>query len=161
KEFEDYVRARPGKIDFAAIGRGGGQHLMGELVNLRLGLKMTPVIYRGTPEVLTALLSGQVSLAFDGVLGYLDHVRPGQQLKMLAVNSPKRLAVAPDVPSFGEIGYANLVTPSTFGGIVVPARTPREVVNVLHEAFVKANTDPKVADAVIKSGGFPITSTPE
>jgi tripartite-type tricarboxylate transporter receptor subunit TctC len=122
---------------------------------------MTPVIYRGTPEVLTALLSGQVSLTFDGVLGYLQNVQPGQQLKMLAVNSAKRLAVAPNVPSFAEIGYSKLVTPSTFGGIVVRAGTPREIVNILHDAIVAANTDPKVVDAVVKSGGFPITSTPE
>ena len=160
KEFVTYVQARPGAINFGTSGTGGLQHLIGELANLRIGLKMVQVSYRGTPEVLTGLLSDQVPLAFDGMTAYLPNAGPGKPLKILAVSSDRRVEAAPEVPTFAELGYPEM-TVSTRGGVVVPADTPRAIVNKLHDAIVCANNDPQVRAAVIAGAAIPRTSTPE
>jgi tripartite-type tricarboxylate transporter receptor subunit TctC len=158
--FKEYVRARPGKIDYASIGVGGAQHLLAELTKTELGIQLNQIIYKGTNEVIAALMAGELPVAFDGVNTWVKHVAPGQRLKMLAVTSAKRLAVLPHVPTFAEAGYPKLGV-VTFGAIMVPAGTSRAVVNRLNEAIVKASTDPKVTELVLRSGVTPRTSTPE
>jgi len=159
-EFIAYVKARPGAINFGTSGTGGLQHLMGELANQHMGLNMVHVSYRGTPEVITGLLSDTVSLTFDGMAAYLPHAGPGKPLKILGVSSAQRVEAAPDVPTFQEQGFPQL-TISTRGGVVAPAGTPRAIVNKLHDAVVAANSDPKVRAAVILGAAIPRVSTPE
>jgi tripartite-type tricarboxylate transporter receptor subunit TctC len=160
KEFVAYVKARPGQVNFGTSGTGGLQHLIGELANLRMGLNMTQVSYRGTPEVITALLGDQVPVTFDGMTSYLPNAGEGKPLKVLAVSSEKRIEAAPDVPTFAELGYTDM-TVSTHGGIVAPAGTPRAVIDKIHAAIVKANSDPVVRAAIIQGAAVPRTSTPE
>jgi tripartite-type tricarboxylate transporter receptor subunit TctC len=160
KEFVDYVKARPGAINFGTSGTGGLQHLIGELANLRMGLKMTQVSYRGTPEVITALLGDQVPVTFDGMTSYLPNAGPGKPLKVLAVSSDKRIEAAPDVPTFAELGYPEM-TVSTHGGIVAPAGISRAIVDKIRTAVVAANSDPTVRASVIQGAAVPRTSTPE
>jgi tripartite-type tricarboxylate transporter receptor subunit TctC len=160
KDFVGYVQARPGNINFGTSGTGGAQHLIGELANLRMGLNMTHIGYRGTPEVLTGLLGNQIPLTFDGMTAYLPNAGTGKPLKILGVSSAQRVDVAPDVPTFAELGYPEM-TVSTHGGIVVPAGTPRAAIDKLHDAIVKANNDPQVRAAVRQGAAIPRTSTPE
>jgi tripartite-type tricarboxylate transporter receptor subunit TctC len=160
KQFVDYVKVRPGQINFGTSGTGGLQHLIGELANLRMGLQMMQVSYRGTPEVITALLGDQVPVTFDGMTAYLPNAGPGKPLKVLAVSSEKRIEAAPDVPTFAELGYPDM-TVSTHGGLVAPAGTPRAVVDKIQAAVVKANSDPVVHAAIIQGAAVPRTSTPE
>lgn len=160
KEFIAYVKARPGTINFGTSGTGGLQHLMGELANQHMGLQMVQVSYRGTPEVITGLLSDTVSLTFDGMAAYLPHTGPGKPLKILGVSSSQRVEAAPDVPTFEEQGFPQM-TVSTRGGVVVPAGTPRAIVDKLHDAVVAANNDSKVREAVVRSAVIPRVSTPE
>jgi tripartite-type tricarboxylate transporter receptor subunit TctC len=160
KSFIEYVKARPGDINFGTSGTGGLQHLIGELANLRLGLKMQQVSYRGSPEVLTALLGDQVPVTFDGMTSYIPNAGPDQPLRILAVSSEKRVEAAPDVPTFAELGYPEM-TVSTHGGIVAPAGTPRPIIDRLHAAIEKANSDETVRAAVIRGAAVPRTSSPE
>jgi tripartite-type tricarboxylate transporter receptor subunit TctC len=160
KEFVSYVKARPGTINFGTSGTGGAQHLIGELANLRMGLNMTHISYRGTPEVLTGLLGDQIPVTFDGMTAYLPNAGVGKPLKSLGVSSPRRVEVAPDVPTFAELGYPEM-TVSTHGGIVAPAGTPRPIIDKLHDAIVAANNDPQVRAAVVKGAAIPRSSTPE
>ena len=160
KEFVAYVKARPGAINFGTSGTGGLQHLIGELANLRMGLQMAQVSYRGTPEVITALLGDQVPVTFDGMTSYLPNAGPGKPLKVLAVSSEKRIEAAPDVPTFAELGYPDM-TVSTHGGIVAPAGTPRAIIDKIQAAVVKANSDPAVRASVIQGAAVPRTSMPE
>jgi len=158
--FVSYVKARPGSINFGTSGTGGAQHLIGELANLRMGLNMTHIGYRGTPEVLTGLLGGQIPVTFDGMTAYLPNAGPGKPLKILGMSSAQRVEVAPDIPTFAELGYPEM-TVSTRGGIVAPAGTPRAIIDKLHDAIVAANSDRQVRAAVLKGAAIPRTSTPE
>src|SRR5262245_15891574 len=160
KDFVSYVKARPGAVNFGTSGTGGAQHLIGELANLRMGLNMTHISYRGTPEVLTGLLGDQIPLTFDGMTAYLPNAGPGKPLKILGVSSAQRVEAAPDVPTFAELGFPDM-TVSTRGGIVAPAGTPRAIIDKLHDAIVAANNDPQVRAAVIKGAAIPQVSTPE
>lgn len=159
-EFIAYVKANPGKVTFGTSGTGGAQHLMGELAKMRMGLNMVQVGYRGTPEVLTDLLAGDVSVAFDGLVAYLPHAGEGKPLRVLAISSAERLEAAPDVPTYAELGYPDM-TLSTFGGIVAPAGTPMPIVTKLHDAIVKANSDPAIRRRVVDGAAAPKTSTPQ
>jgi tripartite-type tricarboxylate transporter receptor subunit TctC len=160
KSFVDYVRAHPNAINFGTSGTGSGQHLIGELANLHMGLGMTHIGYRGTAEVMTGLLGGQIPVTFDGLTAYLPNAGPGQPLKILGVSSAQRLEIAPDLPTFRELGYLDM-TVSTRGGIVAPAGTPAAIIARLHDAIVEANNDSQVRAAVIKGAAIPRTSTPE
>jgi len=158
--FVRYVRARPGAINFGTSGTGGLQHLIGELANLRMDLHMTQVSYRGTPEVLTALLGNQIPVTFDGTTAYLPNAGPGKPLRILAVSSAQRIEAASEVPTFAELGYPDM-TVSTHGGLVAPAGTPRAIIDKLHDAVVAANGDPKVRAAIVQGAAVPRASTPE
>jgi tripartite-type tricarboxylate transporter receptor subunit TctC len=160
KSFVSHVKARPGAINFGSSGTGGLQHLIGELANLRMGLKMQQVSYRGTPEVIAALLGDQVSVTFDGMTAYLPNAGAGKPLKILAVSSEQRVEAAPDVPTFAELGYPEM-TVSTHGGIVAPAGTPRSIIDKIRSAVVTANNDPKVRAVIVRGAAVPRTSTPE
>jgi tripartite-type tricarboxylate transporter receptor subunit TctC len=158
--FVDYVKARPGQVNFGTSGTGGGQHLLGELANLHMGLTMVHVSYRGTPEVLTGLLGDQVPVTFDGLTAYLPNAGAGKPLKVLGISSAQRIEAAPDIPTFAELGFPGM-TVSTRGGIVAPAGTPRAIIDKLHDAIVTANNDPQVRAAVLKGAAIPRTTTPE
>jgi tripartite-type tricarboxylate transporter receptor subunit TctC len=160
KSFVSYAKERPGAINFGTSGTGGLQHLIGELANLRMGLKLQQVSYRGTPEVIAALLGDQVAVTFDGMTAYLPNAGPGKPLKILAVSSEQRIEAAPDVPTFAEFGYPEM-TVATHGGIVAPAGTPRPIIDKIRNAIVKANNDPKVRTVVVRGAAVPRTSTPE
>lgn len=160
KSFVSYAKTRPGEINFGSSGTGGLQHLIGELANLRMGLKLQQVSYRGTPEVIAALLGDQVAVAFDGMTAYLPNAGPDKPLKIVAVSSEQRIEAAPDVPTFAELGYPEM-TVQTHGGIVAPAGTPRPIIDKIRSAIVTANSDPKVRAAVVRGAAVPRTSTPE
>lgn len=158
--FINYVKARPDQINFGSSGVGGMQHLFGELANLRLGLQMKNIGYRGAMEVLTALLGDQVPVAFDSMTVYRSNTGPDKPLKILAVSSDIRLELAPEVPTFAELGFPEM-TVSARGGLLAPAGTPRAIIDKIHDAVVKANNDPIIRDAIVQAAAIPRTSTPE
>jgi tripartite-type tricarboxylate transporter receptor subunit TctC len=158
QEFVAYAKANPGKINFGTSGRGGAQHLLGELANMRAGLELVNVPYRGTSQVLTDLIGGHVPVAFDGLLAYIPHNRTGK-LRTLAVSSSTRLPDLPDVPTFAEVGYPEM-TVSSWGGFVAPAGTPKSVIDKLHAATVEAMKDPQIRERILKDAAIPRTTTP-
>ena len=159
-EFLAYVKARPGKFTYGTSGTGGGQHLVGERIKEETGIDITQVGYRGSPEVLRDLLGGQIGITVDGLVAYLPRLAPNGPLRAIAINSRERLAAAPDVPTFAELGYPQL-TSESWGGILAPAGTPRAIVNKLHEAIVQANKTEDIQTRVIRDGATPLTTTPE
>jgi tripartite-type tricarboxylate transporter receptor subunit TctC len=165
EELIGLVRARRGNLDFGSSGTGGAQHLLGELAKMRMGIEMSQVSFRGTPEVLTALLGGHIPVAFDGIVAYLPSAGSASAgkdgpLRILGISSARRLEAAPWVPTFAEAGYPDL-TVSTRGGIVAPAGTPRPIVDKLRNAIVAANEAPEIRRKIIEAAAVPRTSTPE
>lgn len=136
------AKARPDSMSFASSGNGASSHLAGVMFNLRSGTQIQHIPYKGTGPALTDLLGGQVSMSFTDVLTARPHVQAGR-LRALAVTTAGRSRALPDVPTLKEAGVPDMDV-SVFFGIVVPAGTPKAVIDRLNAAFVKALADPEV-----------------
>ena len=123
QEFVDYAKKHPGEINFGTAGKGSTHHLAGELFAMQTGIKLVDVPYQGAGPMLSALIGGQVDLAFDGLGSSAGHIRSGT-IKPLAVAADKRSPSLPDVPTAAEAGVPNYVV-STWYAIWAPAGTPR------------------------------------
>ena len=132
KDFVDYAKANPGKINYAHTGGGGLPHLAGELFQLRSGTKLTGVSYRSGGESNAAVLSQAVHATFENIaiLGAL--IRDGK-LRALAVQSAHRTPLLPDVPTMAEAGVADAEA-YTFFGLVAPAGTPAPIIDAAQRA---------------------------
>ncbi len=103
QQFIDYVKARPGKVDYASSGNGSGQHLFAALLASRTGMKMNHVPYRGSGQATTDLLGGVVAMSIPGTAGMVGHIKAGK-LRALAVTGAVRSPQLPDVPTVMESG---------------------------------------------------------
>ncbi|WP_188899057.1 Bug family tripartite tricarboxylate transporter substrate binding protein [Caldovatus sediminis] len=120
------AKSQPGRLNYASFGIGTSSHLVGELFRTTAGVDITHVPYRGSAPAMTDLIAGQVQMAFDTIPAALPHVREGR-LRAIAVATPERSPLAPDVPTFGEAGLPGF-TGGTWIGLVAPAATPAPVV---------------------------------
>jgi tripartite-type tricarboxylate transporter receptor subunit TctC len=151
-----HAKAKPGDLSFASSGIGTSPHLSGELFSMMTGVKMVHVPYRGSTPAVTDLLAGQVQLMFAPASSVLQHVRAGK-LKALAVTSPKRTAIAPELPTLNELGLKGFDT-SVWIGLVAPARTPPEVAAKLRAAAHSALDSPEVEN-MFKAQGIDVVKT--
>jgi tripartite-type tricarboxylate transporter receptor subunit TctC len=158
KEFIDYVKANPGKVNIASSGNGTSIHLSGELFKMMTGLQMTHVPYKGSAPMLTDLLAGQVQVTFDNLPASIGHIRAGK-LRPLAVTTSVRSPELPDVPTVGDTvpGYEA----SAFFGIGAPKDTPKEVIDLVNKHVNEALKDPAILKKLSDLGGLPLPGTPE
>lgn len=152
------ARSQPGRIAYGSPGVGTPHHLAMELLRGRAGVEMLHVPYKGTSGFVQDLLAGQVSVGFLPVHVAQGFVRDGR-LVALAVGSPRRHAVAPDVPTLAELGYEGLSLDMWFG-YFVPAGTPRAVVARLHEAVAAVLASPEVKAQLARGGLEASSSSP-
>ncbi|MEP7208084.1 MAG: tripartite tricarboxylate transporter substrate binding protein [Casimicrobiaceae bacterium] len=149
KSFIEWAKANDGKVNYASGGNGSITHLNGELVNQVAGLHMTHVPYKGSAPALTDLMAGQTHLLIDVGNVLTPQVKAGK-LKAIAVTSPERSAVLPDVATMREQGYRPLET-AGWQGLVGPPGMPREIVAKLADALAKtlgkADVQQKFAEA--------------
>jgi tripartite-type tricarboxylate transporter receptor subunit TctC len=141
-EFIDYARKNPDKLNYFSVGQGSTQHLATELLLREAGIKMAHIPYKGTAPGLTDLLAGVIDVMFDYAVVMKPQIDAGK-LRALAVTSEKRLAIMPDVPTFGEQGYPGVVF-TAWATIVFPAGVPQPIVDKLADAFGKSLDDPSV-----------------
>jgi tripartite-type tricarboxylate transporter receptor subunit TctC len=144
-ELAQHARARPEALSFGSTGIATGQHLSCEVWMAEAGVRMTHVPYQAQPQALNDLMGGRLDVSFDYFLTSGPHVRNGR-LKALGVTAPRRLTVAPDVPTVREAGFPNSEF-LAWTGCFVPARTPPEVVARLEEAMGIALRDLAVVEA--------------
>jgi tripartite-type tricarboxylate transporter receptor subunit TctC len=152
------AKAKPGTMNFASAGIGNSQHLAGELFNQMAGIQTTHVPYAGTAASLTAIMAGQTDFFFSDPAA-LPQVRGGK-LRALAVTTPRRSAQLPEVPTVAESGLPGYEY-SNWYGIVVPAKTPRAIVQRLNKEIVAVLRSPDIAEKLIAAGMEPAPSTPE
>ena len=152
KTFLDYIKANPGKLSFGSPGNGSSPHLAAEMMKAQSNTFAVHVPYRGAAPAMQDLLAGQIDFMFDPGIG-LQHVRSGK-LKMLAVGSPKRSPLFPDVPTLDELGLKGFDADSWFG-FYAPAGTPVEVVQRLNREINAALATPAVKDRIQALGGIP------
>ncbi|MGC1777730.1 MAG: tripartite tricarboxylate transporter substrate binding protein [Xanthobacteraceae bacterium] len=158
KEFIDYAKANPGKVNMASAGIGTSTHLSGELFMMMTGVKLVHVPYRGAGPALVDMMGGQVQVFFDNMPSSIGYIRAGK-LRALAVTTAERSKELPDVPTIAETvpGYEA----SAFFGMAVPAGTPRDIIEQLNRAVNDALADPDVQAKLAELGGTLIPGTPE
>lgn len=143
KEFIEYAKANPNKLDFGTAGPGSNGRLEMELFMRATGIQLVHVPYKGGAGASAiGLLSGEVKCAFTTLASVITHVKAGK-LKVLGVAAPNRVETLPDVPSFPELGYKNMKSGS-WQGAYVPAGTPAPIVKKLYAVFTKVMADPTV-----------------
>ena len=151
------ARAKPGAMNFGSAGVGNSQHLAGELFNQMAGVSTVHVPYTGTALGLTAVMAGQIDFYFSDPSA-MPLIRAGK-LRALAVSTVRRSANLPEVPTVAESvpGYEY----TNWYGFVVPAKTPRAVVQYLNRELTRVLNDPEIRDKLVGAGMDPAPSTPE
>ena len=154
------AKARPGQLNYGSGGTGSLHHLSMEVLKSALGLNIVHVPYKGTAQSVPALLSGEVALAFSALPSLAGHVKAGR-VRLLAVNTLKRSAQAPDVPAIAEVtGIADFDYPPEIG-VVAPAATPQAIVARLAGGIAQAVRHPETVQRYTTLGIDPVGNTPE
>ena len=159
KEFIAFVRARPGQLNFSSTGHGNSDHLAAELLSFMTGLKMVHITYKGGPQALNDVISGQIALYFPGIPSGQPMINAGR-VRALGVTGAKRAPVLPDVPTIAEAGvpgYEHVL----WGMLLVPASTPKEIVARLNREAVKALESADVRERYAGMGVEPVGNTSE
>jgi tripartite-type tricarboxylate transporter receptor subunit TctC len=159
KELIAFAKARPGQIIYGSSGNGTIVHLSTELFKSMAGVDMLHVPFKGSPESVVALLSGQVAVSFPTMPPALPLVQAGK-LRALAVTSPKRSKAAPDVPTVSEAGLKGYEM-VLYSGIIGPANIPRQIVARLNAEIGKVIRSPELKPVLDNVGAEPVTMTPE
>ena len=153
------AKAKPGSINYASAGQGSATHLNAEKFKAAAKIEATNIPFKGSGEAVSEVLSGRVDYYFSPIAPVIGQIKEGSLLA-LAVGSPKRAAALPNVPTTAEAG----VPGSEFNfwiGMMAPAKTPRAIVNRLHDEVVKALASPEVKERFLKLGADAWTLKPE
>jgi tripartite-type tricarboxylate transporter receptor subunit TctC len=157
--FVEAAKARPQAIaNYGSAGAGTVFHLTGELFKRLTGLALQHVPYRGGAPTVTALLSGEIPLAFETMLALQPHIRAGT-LRALAVTSPRRSAIMSEISSTAEAGFPQLVADNSYA-LFAPAGTPAPILMQLHDATVAALALPEVRDRLHEQGAAVVGNSP-
>jgi tripartite-type tricarboxylate transporter receptor subunit TctC len=159
KELVAYVKANPGKLNYASPGSGSQNRLEMELLKRAAGgLDMVHVPYKGgAGPAVSGLVAGETQMMFSTVSSAMGHIKSGR-LRALAITSTKRVGELPGVPTMKELGYPDGASGS-WQGVFVPTGTPREVVERLYAAVVQAMKAPEVIERLSKGGAEAVTSS--
>jgi tripartite-type tricarboxylate transporter receptor subunit TctC len=147
------ARASPGQLNFSTPGPGTPYHLEGELFKARTGIDIVHVPYKGLVQALTALMNGDVQMTFSSLPAALPFIKAGT-VRALAVASPVRSALLPDVPTMKESGIDGVDT-AVWYGILAPAGTPKDVVDTLAGAVREASRSPDYEQTLVAMGATP------
>ncbi|HVL77427.1 MAG TPA: tripartite tricarboxylate transporter substrate binding protein [Noviherbaspirillum sp.] len=150
KDLLDHAKANPGKMNFASAGQGSATHLNAEKFRTQAKIDAVHIPFKGSPEAVTEVMTGRVDYYFSPVAPVLPFLSDGR-LVPLAVGSPNRAALLPNVPTTSEAG----VPGSEFNfwiGMMVPAKTPRDIVSKLNAEVKKALASPDVQERLAKLG---------
>ncbi|TMH09399.1 MAG: hypothetical protein E6H70_17735 [Betaproteobacteria bacterium] len=159
KELVAYVKANPGKLNYASPGSGSQNRLEMEILRTaERGMDMVHVPYKGgAGPAVTGLVAGETQMMFSTVSSAMGHIKGGR-LKALAITSPKRIKELPDLATMKESGYAD-GSSGSWQGVLVPAGTPREIVERLYAVLVQTMKTPDVIERLAKGGAEAVTSS--
>ncbi|HTJ98945.1 MAG TPA: tripartite tricarboxylate transporter substrate binding protein [Bordetella sp.] len=150
QEFIAYAKARPGQINYGTAGKGSTHHLAGELFAMQTGIKLVDVPYQGAGPMLSALIGGQVDMAFDGLGSSSGHIRAGS-IKPLAVAAAQRSPSFPNIPTAAEAGVMNYQV-STWYALWAPAGTPQPAIDRMIREVTTALNTPKLKEQWASNG---------
>lgn len=155
----EQIRSKPGGANMGSAGSGTPGHLAGEMFKDAAKLEIQHVPYKGGGQALTDLMGGQIDFMFTTIPAALPQIKAGK-IRALAVTSPARSAALPDVPTMQEAGLKGFSAVS-WHGLVAPAGTPENVVDVLYKASAKALASPDVKRRLADEGAVASGMTPE
>lgn len=153
------ARARPGQLSFASAGTGGIQHLAGEILKTAAKIDIVHIPYKGAGPAVIDMVGGQVQMGFTALPSSIQHARSGR-LRPIAVTSATRSAVAPELPTFTELGYPQLDLVVWYAALF-PAHTPPEIVARMSAEINRAVNSPDVKAKLLEQGVESVGTTPE
>jgi tripartite-type tricarboxylate transporter receptor subunit TctC len=158
KEFIDYCKANPGKINWASSGSGTSVHMSGEMFKMMTGCDMLHIPYKGAGPALIDLMSGKVDVLFDNLPSSINHIKGGK-LRAIAVTTTKHEPSLPGIPTVAETvpGYEA----TAWFGVGMPKGTPREAIDKINAEVNRALADPGMQKKLADLGGWAIPGTPE
>ena len=159
REFLEYARKNPGKLNYGSTGSGSSNHLTMELLMKMTGVKLAHIPYKGSAPAVTAMLGGEIDALFDNVPNVLPHIKAGK-MKVIGVSGLQRSFLLPDTPTVAEAGVPGFEVNVWFG-MQVPAGTPRPVVDKLNRDIVSLLKEPDVIQRFRNQGVEVVASTPE
>ena len=152
-------KSRPGELNYASGNIWTPTHLVPELFNTATGASIAPIQYKGSGPAAIGILSGEAQVIFAGVTALMPHVR-SNRVAALAVTSPKRSPIIPEVPTLVELGVRGVEAPSWYS-IVAPAASPKEVVARLHAEVASIVALPEYREPLERQALEPTVTTPE
>ena len=162
KTLQDVIalaKAKPGTLNYASAGTGTGTHMSAELLKQMTGIDIVQVPYKGGGPAIVAAIGGQTQMIIGTTLGLLPHVRAGK-LRAIAVTSPQRSPVAPEIPTFAESGAPGY-DHAPWNGLLAPAKTPVPVVAKLNAEVVRILRTPEVSKIFTNDGAQAVGNSPE
>ena len=159
KELIALAKAQPGKLNFGSAGNASGNHLATEQFQSLAGVKLTHVPFKGGAPALTALMAGEIDLAFDPMITTLQQLNSGR-IRPLAVSTQKRAPQLPHLPTLTESGVKGYDA-TNWGGILVPAATPRTIIDRLNVSLNQGLAKSDVRERMLALGAEPLSGTPE
>jgi tripartite-type tricarboxylate transporter receptor subunit TctC len=158
-ELITYAKARPGQLTYASSGAGAPQRMAAELFKRAAGVDMLHVPYKGSGPAMSDLVGGQVLTMVETVPAAQGFIKAGK-LRALAVTTPERISMLPDVPTASEAGLANFAVSSMFG-VLAPAGTPKDIVERLNSEMVKLLKVPEVKEQLLQQGAYALSTSPQ
>lgn len=146
------AKASPGMHTYASLGTGSATHLLGEMLKREADIDLLHIPYRGLPQAVAAVTTGEATMTFAGVFSTLPHIRSGV-LVPLAIASDRRSPFLPEVPTFAELGYPSLVYVVWYG-VLAPAGTPPALVERIHDAIAAVVADRTFRDRELLARGY-------
>ena len=153
------AKASPGRLNFASSGHGAAAHLAGELFRAEAKIDIVHVAYKGAAPALQDVIAGHVHMMFATAASVIEHIKQGK-VRALAVTTPKRTALLPDLPTVDELGIKGFDA-TTWHGLVAPAGTSRDIIDKLHHTTAVALNDPAVRKTLTDLGVDIVANTPK
>jgi tripartite-type tricarboxylate transporter receptor subunit TctC len=158
-EFVQYLRANPGKLNYASSGIGSPIHMTGELFQVATGTRMIHIPFKGMGAAYTDLIGGRVEVSFPTIISSIPHINAGR-LRALAVTPGKRVPALPDIPTFAEAGVPGVVVVNWYG-LIAPRGTPKAVIDRIASETAKAMQSPDMMKRLIAEGSEAVSSSPQ
>ena len=156
-ELVQYLKANPGKVNYASSGIGSPIHMSGELFQYATGTRMIHIPYKGMGAAYTDMLGGRVQCGFPTIISSIPHVSAGR-LRALAVTTPKRVTAMPDMPTFAEAGVKGVVVVNWYG-LIGPAKMPKAIVDRISDETAKAVQSADMQKRLVAEGSDGVGSS--
>jgi tripartite-type tricarboxylate transporter receptor subunit TctC len=159
KDLVALIKSNPGKYNFASPGTGTPGHLVGEQFRLSLGLDLVHVPFNSAGLAIASTIAGHTPISFTTPPPVVPQVKDGK-LRALAVTRKSRSPALPDVPTMAEAGYPEIEGEAWFA-VIVPARTPKDIITLLHREIVEIIALPDMKERLATLGFEPVGNTPQ